>query len=236
VSDVIVSYILHSDHLLIIFHILDPVKIRNLSDLVEKFTDWERFQSLASGLISPKIEITSEVEADKPVRNFTASISSAYRFSTSKITLFDLNNDLPGLDLLLKHKQKLRQLWQETRDPACKTAVNWVSKAIGRMTRKRALERWGKKKVTLRVTPEDIWLIAKSLLKRDGPRTPTAIHGASGLKFHPSEKANATADCLEIQFTQQELGDENHERRVEAKVQALLKTVDKNPPSKDKTM
>jgi hypothetical protein len=88
VSDVIVSDILDSDHLPIILHILDHVKIRNLSDPIEKFTDWDQFQSLASELISPKIEITSEAEADKAARDFTASISSAYRLSTSMITLY----------------------------------------------------------------------------------------------------------------------------------------------------
>jgi hypothetical protein len=118
VSDVIVSDILDSDHLRIIFHILDHVKIWNLADPIEKFTDWERFQSLAFELISTKIQITSEAEADKAARDFTASFSSAYRLSTSKITLLDLNNDFPGLDRLLKHKERLRKLWQETRDPA----------------------------------------------------------------------------------------------------------------------
>jgi hypothetical protein len=51
----------------------------------------------------------------------------------------------------------------------------------------------GKKISSAEVTPQAIWSIAKSLLKRDGPRAPTAIHGASGLKFHPSDKANAVA-------------------------------------------
>jgi hypothetical protein len=37
VSDVIVSDILDSDHLPIIFHIQDHVKIRNLSEPIEKF-------------------------------------------------------------------------------------------------------------------------------------------------------------------------------------------------------
>jgi hypothetical protein len=37
---------------------------------------------------------------------------------------------------------------------------------------------------------------------------------------------------LEIQFTPHELCDENHEPRVEAEVQALLETVDKNPPQR----
>jgi hypothetical protein len=74
-----------------------------------------------------------------------------------------------------------------------------------------------------------MWLIAKSLLKRDGPKAPTALHGASGIRFHPSEKAYPIADCLEIQFTTYDMCGENHERRVDGKVQALLETVDKSP-------
>jgi hypothetical protein len=112
VSDVIVSNILDSDHLPIVFHILHHVEIRNLSEPVEKFTDWELFQILASKLISPRIEINSGVEADKAARDFTESIASAYRLSTSKVTLLDINIDIPGLDHLLKHKRRLRKLWQ----------------------------------------------------------------------------------------------------------------------------
>jgi hypothetical protein len=55
VSDVIVSDILDSDHLPIIFHILGHVKISHLSEPIEKFADWNRVQILASKLISPKI-------------------------------------------------------------------------------------------------------------------------------------------------------------------------------------
>jgi hypothetical protein len=56
-SSVTVSNILDSDHLPILFHILDHVKIRNLSEPIENYRDWERFQSLASDLISPRLEI-----------------------------------------------------------------------------------------------------------------------------------------------------------------------------------
>jgi hypothetical protein len=129
-SEVIVSDVLDSDHLPIVFHILDHDTIRNLSDPVEKFTDWERYQSLASDLVSPRIQINSGVEADKAARDFTASIPSTYRLATSKVTLSDMNSDLPGLDRLLKHKQRLRKLWHETRDPACKMAVKCVVKTV----------------------------------------------------------------------------------------------------------
>jgi hypothetical protein len=92
------------------------------------------------------------------------------------------------------------------------------------MTRIKAFKRWETKIGNAEFTPQAVWPIAKSLHKKDGPRAPTATHGASGLKFHPSEKANAIADCLEIQFSPHDLCDENHERRVEAAVQALHET------------
>jgi hypothetical protein len=104
VSNVFVSDILDSDHLPIVFHILDHVRIRNLSEPIEKFTDWDRFQSVASELISPQVQINSGVEADKAARDFRTSVASAYRLSTNKVTLSDINNDLPGLDHLLKYK------------------------------------------------------------------------------------------------------------------------------------
>jgi hypothetical protein len=126
-SQMSLSDILDSDHLSIMFHILDHIRTKQISKPLEKFTDWEWFQSLASNLISPRVDINSGIEADKAVCAFTASTASAYRLSTSKITLSKLNNDLPGLDRLLRYKRRMRKLWQEIQDPRCKTEVNWVS-------------------------------------------------------------------------------------------------------------
>jgi hypothetical protein len=72
-SNVIVSYILNSDHLPIVFHSPDHVRTTKLSEPLEKFTNWERFQSLASDLISPRIEVNSGVEADKTARLYSLS-------------------------------------------------------------------------------------------------------------------------------------------------------------------
>jgi hypothetical protein len=152
--------------------------------------------------------------------------------STRKITFLDINNDLPGLDRLLKYKERLRKMWQEFRDPACKTADNWETKQIRQMARKKALERWETIIGNCEVTSQGTWPIAKSLLKRDGPRERTAIHGPLGLKFLPLEKANVIAGCLENQFTPHELCDENHEWRVKARVQVLMEAVDNNPPER----
>jgi hypothetical protein len=80
------------------------------------------------------------IEAEKAARDFTAYIALAYRLATNEITLSDINNEIPDPDRLLKHKWSLRKLWQETRNPACKTAVNWVTKSIRRMTHQKTFE------------------------------------------------------------------------------------------------
>jgi hypothetical protein len=87
----IFSGILESDHLPTVFHILDHVKTKTLSEPVEKFRDWERFQRLASDLISHRIEINHEEEADKVAHNFASSTDLAYRLSISKLTLSDIS-------------------------------------------------------------------------------------------------------------------------------------------------
>jgi hypothetical protein len=103
--------------------------------------NWERLQILASDLISPIIEINSRIEADKAASDFTASVASVYRLSTSGVTLSDLHNNLPGLDRLLNYKRGLRNVWQETRDPVCKTAVKRVTKSIRRLPSTETIER-----------------------------------------------------------------------------------------------
>jgi hypothetical protein len=136
-SEVIVYDILDSDHLRFVFHFLDHVRSRSLSDPVDEVTGSDQSQSLASELISPRTLINSDEEADKAAHDFTVPIASAYRLSTIKITFSDFNKDLPGLEGLLIYKRRLRKLWEITRDSACKTAINWVTKTIRSMTPKR---------------------------------------------------------------------------------------------------
>jgi hypothetical protein len=88
ISEMNVLEILDSNHLPILFHMLDHVSARDISVPVEIHADWERFQSLASDLISSRIQIHTFDDAEAAAaRNFVAFIASAYRLSTHKITL-----------------------------------------------------------------------------------------------------------------------------------------------------
>jgi hypothetical protein len=62
------------------------------------------------------------------------------------------------------------------------------------MTQRKALELWETKISNCEVTPQAILPIAKFLMKRDGPKAPSTIHGLSGVRFLRMEKANAIAD------------------------------------------
>jgi hypothetical protein len=76
-------------------------------------------------------------------------------------------------------------LWQETGDSTCKTTVNLAEKSIRRLSRRKALQRWETKTANTEVTYSHIaiWPIAKSLMKRDGPKAPTVIRGPFGFTF-----------------------------------------------------
>jgi hypothetical protein len=152
--------------------------------------------------------------------------------STKTTTISDRNRGPSSLERLFKRKQRLRKLWQETRDPACKTAVNWVTETIRKIVRKRALEWWETKTENCEVTPQAIWPIAKSLTKRGEPKATTALHCPLGPVFYPNEKSNVIANYLENLFTTHKVCDTDHERRVEARVHALLTIADENPPVK----
>jgi hypothetical protein len=173
------------------------------------------------------VEINSCIKADKAARDFAASVTSAYRMSTKITKISDRNRGSSSLERLLKHKQR-----QETRDPACKTAVNWVTETITRIARKRALEQWESKIEYCEVSPQAIWPIAKLLTKRSGPKATTAIYGPLGPVFYPNEKANVIVNYLGNLFTPHKVCNTDHERRVETRVPALLTTVDDNPPVK----
>jgi hypothetical protein len=126
-------------------------------------------------------------------RNFIACTASACRLSTNRITLSDLNNDLLGLERLLKHQRRLKKLWQVIRDPVCKTTVNWVTNSIRRMTRTKLLERWCTEVGNCEVTPQALSSTVKSFMKRDGPKASTAVYGASEVT---SPKRGSKCQCM----------------------------------------
>jgi hypothetical protein len=79
------------------------------------------------------------------------------------------------------------------------------------MTHRNTLERWEIKVRNCEVTLQVLWPVAKLLMKKDGPKAPTAVLDPLGITYHSNKKANAIADCIKNHFTSHDLYDENHE-------------------------
>jgi hypothetical protein len=105
---VIVTDILNSDHISIMFTILDPVIARKALNPVEKFTNWEQFQSITYELISPNTLLHSSNKADKAARDFAASLASTYTLSTIKTIISNTKYEIPSLLRLLNYRRKFR--------------------------------------------------------------------------------------------------------------------------------
>jgi hypothetical protein len=180
---------------------------------------WERFQTLASEWISPKIKIDSGQEADKAAYNFTASIALAYRLSTRKITLSTLNKNLPGLESWLKHKQRLRILWQVAWDLACETTVNWVTKTIGWMTCRKTIEQWETKAGNCGILQNHLWKWVDKKLK-----SPLWL-----IRNNISSERESLCDC---RLFRKPIHISWPVWQMETRVQALLTSVDGTPMGK----
>jgi hypothetical protein len=77
ISDINILEILDSDHLPILFHMLDHVSTRDNSASIEIQTDWEQFQSLASILTAPTTQIHISEDAEEAARKFRSIYSLA---------------------------------------------------------------------------------------------------------------------------------------------------------------
>lgn len=166
-SEAIVTDFLDSDHLPIMFRILEFVRTREAFDLVEKLTDWDLFLVSIAHLFWWRWE------------------SSTWHCVSIVSENYNCRPEIPSSDLLLKYKRKPRKLWQETTVPACKPAVNWVVPDTRIMIQERAFERWKTKMANCEVTPQAIWPIERSLIKRGGSKVPSNIYGPLCPIYYP---------------------------------------------------
>jgi hypothetical protein len=105
-SEVIVTGILDSDHLPIMFNIVDPARMSEALNPVEKLRAWKSFKASSPNSLSSNIQIHNSDKVNKAAFDFAASIVSVYMLSTRKSIISELKYEIPGLDRLRKHKVK----------------------------------------------------------------------------------------------------------------------------------
>mgnify|MGYP000185625789 CR=1 FL=1 len=217
---------LDSDHLPILIHISStfiktPIRTHKIA-----ITDWEAINQELHQTIPGNPPIHSKEDIESAIQLITTTISTTYQNNT---TLKDPQNKLlvpPHFSYLIKAKRRFRKIWQTTRDPQAKRALNRIQNAIRKQATKHTIEHF---ESILKQIPEDspdIWKITKRLTSN--PRSPSsAIQKINGqIEYTPDGKAEALADEFENRFKpHEELSHAEHEEHVKSVNYRFLQSV-----------
>ena len=128
------SYDLNSDHSAVILHLSENiVKKATKPSLTNSSTDWISFKlELESKIILPTA-INSSEDLDHISENFIKQIQDAAWANTKQSNSKKINKSYPSYILTkIKEKRKARKRWQQSRDPADKNNLNFLSKQLTR--------------------------------------------------------------------------------------------------------
>jgi hypothetical protein len=123
---------LSSDH--------SPVKVTLSRNIVQnmppcvlhnKHTDWAHFRCLVSGSLNLQVPLKTEADITEAVEQLNRSIQQAAWNSTPVLKNKVCNNFVPlTIREKLSEKRRLRKIWQQTRHPLDKTALNKATKEL----------------------------------------------------------------------------------------------------------
>ncbi|GFW58601.1 uncharacterized protein TNCV_1579331 [Trichonephila clavipes] len=177
-TDIISSPELSSDHNPIILNFQTSIQFnfptRNVS------TNWERFRfHLSNTPTFQPITAHSGEEIEEQASTLTNQILNAYNNASIQIYAnnnFYIDNELKTL---FKLRNKARKLYQFTRNPTHKTALNRLQNKIRRKTHAFTQKQWEDKLASLDTVDGSLWNMTKGFKKKRSPSQPlTATPGS----------------------------------------------------------
>jgi hypothetical protein len=163
-------------------------------------TDWSKFQACLDNNIPFNSETADEASTDTCVENLTNAISGALEVSTTKSR--PRADPQPPILARIQHKirlkNRLRRLWQLTRDPALKAEVNRLQGSVTLQLQEWRNDQWSDTLAALHPEDQSLWRMTKRVMRVTTPTPPLVTPG--GIALSDSEKAEALADSLEAQF------------------------------------
>lgn len=183
--------------------------------------NWELFQDTLAGT-QENFEIESIQDVEECIQNLTNKITNTYKNSQTPITSKDNLLKLPPFIVkIIKHRNWIRKRFQKTLDPAYRDEMYSLNKKIREESSKFKNSRWNAKVLSLTTADQSLWGMTRSLKRAKTINRP--IHGENGLVFTEAEKAEALADALERQFTDNlEPTDDDFEEIIETQVDKWL--------------
>lgn len=194
-------------------------------------TDWKQF-GLDAKNITLDTNIQTNTDIDEAISSFTEQIMQIFDKNT-KETVIKYKLDLPpDLHLKIKHKNKLRKIYQRNKFQPLKNQINQLTNSINTQISELKNDNWNK--ALSKITPQDkrkLWRIAKALKNKNKSNTMPTLQTPQGPMVTNLDKANAiAATYLDNHNLTQNLSDPQTRNMVQQTLTALHNEQYPTPP------
>lgn len=163
--------------------------------------NWPQFKRFLNNNIVPTLEVQTPAQIDYAVDYLTKKLRKAHRLSSITI-VEDYRNDEPLPPLLEElriQKNRVRKLWQRTRNPHYRRRVHRLERELKRRLLEWRTETWEDKMSSFLLQSRDEWRLVRNL--RAEPAVKRPLQTAQGLTADPLTKAETFATTFEEQTT-----------------------------------
>lgn len=186
---------LDSDHLPVIFTLNTKVKSLDPPTLIKNLTDWKNFKNKMNAKTHITPEIITANEIDSAIKNLTELTQNSVKSTTTKLTINNNKLNLPkDTTDLIRLRNKMRKLFQKTRDMKIHADVKNLSKLITTKINDHKNTMWANKIKKINTKPQSIWQFASAVKKRSKDNRIYKLRGSNGFVFDEKEKAEVIAD------------------------------------------
>ncbi|GFW82904.1 probable RNA-directed DNA polymerase from transposon X-element [Trichonephila clavipes] len=175
----------------------------------------------------------STIEIENQVRDLTSEILTAHGNASKPVT----HSEVPFVQSELKHlfseRNRARKIWQFTRHPQDKTALNRLQNAIKRKVNLYRQQVWEDHLTSLDTEDGSLWGTAKAFRRKAAPIS--ALNGPTGTALSDTHKTELIAQSLKSQFQLNDIQnphkDEYITNTVDAYFTANTNNTDHLPPA-----
>lgn len=204
-------YQLSSDHFPVIAECgkleSQPVSVIN--------TNWITYSWHMQQIQCPSDTLSCE-DIEKEATRLSSAIQSAIQNSSKEVVLTSRNR--LGLTseerALIRNKNHLKTRWSRYRNPNDRMQLNRLQAQVKLMLKEKKAEKWRQYIECANDEDQRFWSLLRSLHRRKDPNAPLRVD--SHLIFNDQDKAEATADFFETQFTNNLPENPNIARKVKS--------------------
>ncbi|GLV46515.1 hypothetical protein CBL_20844 [Carabus blaptoides fortunei] len=163
-------------------------------------TSWPNYTDLIQHSFTIRTNIHTPENLEEEVEKFTNILQSALNKSQYSVNHSPQRTPITDtIKTLIKSKNRARRKWQRTLNPEDKRAANQLKEQVTQSLKEYREKSWQEKITTLSSEDNSVWKMSKTLRNTETKIPP--IHSRTGLKFTPTDKIEAFADSLELQFS-----------------------------------